>query len=565
MCDVQAQEQKESNDSVKFVFSRYERSNPKKAAIEYYMRGKQVAVTTGNNELAANYYMRAIKANPEHAAANFELAMLLSPEKALDYSLKANEIEKDNYWFAEQLAEIYMRLNRHSEGLREAERVVKINPKSEKAYQTLSTYHYYNRDIERAFNYIDTLKSRFGMSPESAFMHTNMIVSLNAPTEEMIDKIVEYSTLFDYMSHFSYSLGTIYMRQNRVEDAINSFKQARATDAEDYRSSIALFEIFLNMNNQGEAIKYLGSVLSSPDMTAEKKIELYKNMVSTNLYLYRNFYNYVVEASEALIASLPTNPMAINVYNKHLINIGEVEKALKLSIEAIDSGIVDIDIMKLIIEIYIHQKQYNEAYNYIDKAKELIPESNRDIEMLLLYALTEENKYKEAIVVVKREIKTLETDSLRSAYWGMLGDIYHSMGKDGSSFKSYDKSLKYNPDNVVVLNNYSYYLSEKNKRLVKALEMSLKAKNAEPSNATYIDTYAWILYKLERYYEAREVIAKAVALDTSGSVTLFMHYGDILDKLGERDLAEMYWQKALENGADAAEIEKRLGRNNVSQ
>jgi hypothetical protein len=35
-----------------------------------------------------------------------------------------------------------------------------------------------------------------------------------------------------------------------------------------------------------------------------------------------------------------------------------------------------------------------------------------------------------------------------------------------------------------------------------------------------------------------------------------MHYGDILWALGEKFLAETYWEKAVDNGYDAEEMER---------
>ncbi len=49
-----------------------------------------------------------------------------------------------------------------------------------------------------------------------------------------------------------------------------------------------------------------------------------------------------------------------------------------------------------------------------------------------------------------------------------------------------------------------------------------------------------------------------MSLDTTGSAALPLHYGDILYELGEKFMAETYWRKALEAGADAAEVEARI-------
>ena len=46
--------------------------------------------------------------------------------------------------------------------------------------------------------------------------------------------------------------------------------------------------------------------------------------------------------------------------------------------------------------------------------------------------------------------------------------------------------------------------------MAKAEQMSFKTVKAEPKNATYLDTYAWILYMLGRYSEAKIYIDQAL-------------------------------------------------------
>jgi tetratricopeptide (TPR) repeat protein len=62
----------------------------------------------------------------------------------------------------------------------------------------------------------------------------------------------------------------------------------------------------------------------------------------------------------------------------------------------------------------------------------------------------------------------------------------------------------------MVLNNYAYYLSEKKKNLERAEAMSRKSNELEPNNATYMDTYAWVLYQMKRYEQAAEWMDKTV-------------------------------------------------------
>ena len=88
--------------------------------------------------------------------------------------------------------------------------------------------------------------------------------------------------------------------------------------------------------------------------------------------------------------------------------------------------------------------------------------------------------------------------------------------------------------------------------------MSSRVVALTDNNPTYLDTQAWVLYKMGCTEEARKILQKAVALDGQKSPELMVHYGDILHELGEQFMAEVYWRQALEKGYDARQIEERL-------
>lgn len=155
-------------------------------------------------------------------------------------------------------------------------------------------------------------------------------------------------------------------------------------------------------------------------------------------------------------------------------------------------------------------------------------------------------------------IRRSENDSITSSAYGFCGDMAHLRGNDKAAFRYYKQALKLTPDSPVVLNNFAYYLSEKGRDLEKALEMSARANELDPQNATYLDTQAWVLYRLGRYEEAQTLMRQALVLDTSNSAELLLHYGDILYGLGKTFMAKTYWQRALEAGADGRAIEERL-------
>ena len=133
-----------------------------------------------------------------------------------------------------------------------------------------------------------------------------------------------------------------------------------------------------------------------------------------------------------------------------------------------------------------------------------------------------------------------------SDFYAVMGDILHQKGLAEAAFAAYDSCLVWKDDNVGCLNNYAYYLSERGERLTQAEEMSYKTVKAEPKNATYLDTYAWILFMQGRYAEAKIYIDQALQNmeKSEGNAVIIEHAGDIYAQNKDIDRAVSFWQDA---------------------
>ncbi len=121
-----------------------------------------------------------------------------------------------------------------------------------------------------------------------------------------------------------------------------------------------------------------------------------------------------------------------------------------------------------------------------------------------------------------------------------IGDCYHAMNQMKQCFKAYDRVLKLNPDYLPVLNNYAYYLCLQKKKLRKAEEMSRRTIEKEPDNATYLDTYGWILFTRGQALKAKPYFKHAMIYGGKDSAVILGHYADVLDALGEKELSAYY-------------------------
>ena len=149
------------------------------------------------------------------------------------------------------------------------------------------------------------------------------------------------------------------------------------------------------------------------------------------------------------------------------------------------------------------------------------------------------------------------TDSaVASQIYYMLGDAYMDIKQQKLAFAAYDSSIVKDPDNVHALNNYAYFLTTHGIQLRRAIKLAQRATEIEPHNPSYLDTYAWALYKAGKYAEAKGVIDSmwvAFALpdqEIQPDADYYDRAGDIYFKAGAKKEALRMWKEALQLTSD---------------
>ena len=172
-------------------------------------------------------------------------------------------------------------------------------------------------------------------------------------------------------------------------------------------------------------------------------------------------------------------------------------------------------------------------------------------------------RYDEAAATLHQGLNVPEIGSdplMRSEFYTLFGDIAFRQEKADEAFAYYDRALENNPKNYATLNNYSYYLALLGRDLDKAERMSGEVIKANPDNATYLDTYAWVYFKLGRYSLARLYLKKAIDIASEASAEMYEHYGDVLAVMGNEAEAVEWWQKAVEAGGDSETLRQKIAR-----
>ncbi len=121
----------------------------------------------------------------------------------------------------------------------------------------------------------------------------------------------------------------------------------------------------------------------------------------------------------------------------------------------------------------------------------------------------------------------------------IISNEYSKAGNDEFTVKFFEKALEKFPEDPELLNNYSYSLAVMGKELDRALEMVEKALNLRKGSVTFLDTKAWVLYRLGRHVEAEEIMDVLFSDESiyfhPSSDELFAHYKDIKEALNKAE------------------------------
>ena len=213
-----------------------------------------------------------------------------------------------------------------------------------------------------------------------------------------------------------------------------------------------------------------------------------------------------------------------------------------------------------IIEIDSDLAQVDSILAHSEKALEVFPSQG-----MIWYANGSAHLYKrhyqQAVDALEEARKLLTTNPQfkSSELQGQLGDAYNGLGDKVHSDEAFDAALKADPLNDRVLNNYSYFLSLRKENLPKARTMSTKLAERHPTNATYLDTHAWVLYVMKDYAGAKQFLEKALQSDSTHiSGTILEHYGDVLFQLGDKTKALEQWKLAKQKGETSDRLDRKI-------
>lgn len=184
-------------------------------------------------------------------------------------------------------------------------------------------------------------------------------------------------------------------------------------------------------------------------------------------------------------------------------------------------------------------EQKEKGIGYFKQWKDTNPD-NFFATSLWISIIMREKTDKDVIAACDEALKRFTKPENRVELLCIKADCLYRIGRKTKAFSTYEKALKADPDNLMTLNNYAYFLSLEKRNLSKAEKMSRKTVEGDPDNVSYLDTYGYILYLLKRPAEAKTWFKRAIIYGGKEDEAVLRHYSMVLEALGEKELALYY-------------------------
>lgn len=519
----------------------------------YYYEGVRQQVD-GNYAAAYDLFRHCLGINPNAAEAYFMLSSyegaLHGDSAALVYVKKASELSPGNNAYLERLATGYLMTSDVDEAVKAYEKLAANSPERADVLNILVQLYGQQKDYDRMLDVLQRMEALEGDS-EDLTLAKMRAYSLQGKKQEEFEALKAMSDKHPNDLNYRVMTGNWLLQNGKPDEAYAEYLGVLAVDPENLMAKMSMIDYYRTSGQPLRADSLQEALLVNPKTPVENKVSLMRQVVADSedtggdstevLNIFGKILSQPQETSdiaEMYAAYMTLKRMPQDTISKALENVLAISP---------DNSAARFQLLQIVWS----EQDYDRVVELSRQGLDYNPD-----EMVFYYflglAYIQKDDDDSALDVFRRGVSQIDDQSspaLVSDFYSIMGDILHDKGYADEAYAAYDSCLQWKDDNLGCLNNYAYYLSVEGKQLEKAAQMSYRTVQAEPDNSTFLDTYAWILFRQKKYADALQYIDMAVDNDTTGSAVIIEHAGDIHAVNGDIEGALKYWNEALEAGS----------------
>ncbi|WP_343669777.1 tetratricopeptide repeat protein [Chitinophaga sp.] len=503
-------------------------------------------------------YLRLIKTNP---TAYYELSRLFievrNPGYALGFAKRAASMDTTNKWFQITLADAFGIAGQFDSAAAVYGKLAIQYPDNDEYLYNKGMFLTKAEQPEAALAVFNQLEKKVGLVEELAIQKERLLLKLDR-VDDAAEEIHKLVNQYPGEVRYYLLLADIYSANDRQDEAIALYKSSLELDAANPRALIALANYAKKSGNHAQYWSYLTRAFANPDYNIDEKVSYvypYLQMQGTDTTKLREG----LQLAQLVIEAHPEEAKAYALQADMYSQANMLDSALYDYKKAVSLDSTRYSVWYQMMWIYSRKEDpanLLKVSNVVAQRfpKEFMGHYFQGVANFLL------QNYPASIEALNEALINGNVDkSMKADVYSLLGDAYHATGQHEDSDSSYDRSLLLKPNDATVLNNYSYYLSLRGEQLQKAESMSRHSLELEPGSINYMDTYAWVMFRMGRYELAKQWMEKALqSPQAKENPGMLEHYGDILFNLHNVDKALEYWRLAKEKGANSVGLARKI-------
>jgi tetratricopeptide (TPR) repeat protein len=530
----------------------------------YFFEGnRQKALNESNKSFM--YFAEALKIDSTCSACAYELSrLLLSSEnlkEAEELMTRAVRYSPRNKFYINLYSRILQANGNGKKAVDVSETILDLEDANVDDLYFVAQIKMQNELYDEAVQVLNIIEKQIGINENLVFEKVQLYLE-NDEFNKAEDEISFLVKKFPGNSDFKIVLGDFYLEHGDLKDAYQQYHQVYSKEPKNGKVQFSLANYYLEKTDTTRFKEYLMKGFSSENVDLENKLRRFVPFISgkdisDNPLNKENLLNIF----ELLVEKHPYRPEVYAAYAEFLKSEEDTDAAMGILEKSLELDASQPEIWQEYLFL-ISSQDDNELF--LEKSSEAVtffPE----IPLFRLFhgvSLFQTDKVEDAVKTLEKGLTNVgENAGLKQRFHAYLGDFYHSLDSLSKAFKHYESALKIDENDPMVLNNYSYYLSVEGKELDKAERMSARTIELEPGNATFLDTYAWILFKRGQFSEAKFIIERAIDNMEEPSGVIVEHYGDILFENGDTQGAVDQWKKALELEGHSDVLKQKIQEN----
>ena len=541
-------------------------SDSQRGEVTYLFYNANKEKILGNLNNAADLFAEVIRKDGRNAAAMYELSNIYSEQKkyadALFFAKSAWSIDPKNPWYALSYADILQKNKKLNEAAEVLGQLVKDNPSRTDYYFEWASALIVADHPADAIKAYDKLQEQMGITKEVSLQKARLYQRMNK-SDKAVDELQKLILTNPADPQAYAALAETYQAMGQKDKALETYHRILEIDPDNPYVHLSLADFYRSNGEKEKSVAELKLAFLNKELDIDTKISIlasYLNLIE----LHPELKDQAMEMSHLLLEAHPSDSRAWAIYGDFLVQDKKFAEARTTYRKANELGAKEFSVYSQLMNLDVQLQDWDTLLLDATETTNLFPEQPAGY-FFTGYANIQKKKFTEAIAALNSGVKmVVDNAKLEAQFYASLGDAYNEIKDYAKSDESYEKVLTINPKDATALNNYAYYLSLRGIKLDHAEEMSKLSNDLEPNQASYEDTYGWIMYKMGRYDEALIWIKKSLDSSAAKSGAVLEHYGDVLYKKGDIQQALDYWQRAKEapgGGSDLLDrklIERKL-------